>query len=154
VAKPEIAVSERSKSALKLRNADVRNIKTWEEAAALFDEAGVVDASILGDGFQILRRKDKDQLIGKAFLILDFKEIEGDFGGFVTLRVVTKANEKFRLSDGSTGIYTQLMEIREETGREGGIVVKNGLTRSDYTYTDPSDNSEKPAYTYYLDISG
>jgi hypothetical protein len=154
VAKPEIAVSERSKSALKLRNADVRNIKTWEEAAALFDEAGVVDASILGDGFQILRRKDKDQLIGKAFLILDFKEIEGDFGAFVTLRIVTKSNEKFRLSDGSTGIYSQLMELREETGREGGIVVKNGLTRSDYTYTDPSDNSEKAAYTYYLDISG
>ena len=39
-------------------------------------------------------------------------------------------------NDGSTGVYNQLSEMVERTGRSAGIVCRRGLRSSTYTYVE------------------
>src|SRR5258708_28763015 len=84
-----------------LSKVDVRNIKSVEEAQALFGAAVQEASETLGDGCELI--KEKDQLIGKAFLILEARPISGDFGDFYTVAAIMADNRKVRFSDGSTG---------------------------------------------------
>ena len=133
----------------------LRGVSSFDDALALMretygDSAIALASEVLGDGFALT--DNKDQLCGVGLAFISWLKSDGDFGDFLAARVVTEDGRKFVITDGSTGIYQQLMTFAQERGRMGGLVAKNGLRRSDYTYTD-SEGKERPAVTYYIDTS-
>lgn len=141
-------VVTRSGADISLSDADLRNL-TPENLEQYFAAQGIeiTDQSAFGSGFTLL--KEKDQLVSKPFIIVEWRFSLGDHGEFVSALVMTNSGDKFVINDGSTGIYAQLRSITDETGKTHAHVVRNGLVRSDYEYVD--NNGEKhPATTYYL----
>lgn len=140
-------------------SADLANIETLDDLGALFERAGVEVSfahSVLGDGFAILGKDDKMSLIGKGLALIEWRFNKGDMGEFVSVRAVDISQTPFRkviLNDGSTGIYRQLRDFTDKTGIQSGLMVKNGLRVSEYTYEDPNTGVERPAKTFYLDTS-
>jgi hypothetical protein len=140
-------------------DADLRAVKSFEDALKLVtDTVGdVLDAADeIGSGF--VQIDNKDRLVDTAFVILsfsindgDFRDTEGFLQKFVSVRVVTRSNDKYWFTDGSTGIARQLRDYVEMGGRKAGLLVKNGLRKSEYTFTD-SNGNEQPATTYYLNV--
>lgn len=129
----------------------LREITSFDEAFAAAQDAfgGVIDASQeIGTGFDLLNTEAKDSLSGVPFIIVEMAFNHGDMGEFVSVVAVTEHNRRVIFNDGSTGIYKQLKQLNDRTGRVGGILVKGGLRRSDYPATD-----ERPAgTTYYLAV--
>lgn len=128
-----------------------RDIATFEDAINLANESGMkleTASNLLGDGFGLL--KEKDALIDRAFLILDWTFTKGDYEDeFVTVRVVTDDNRKLIFNDGSTGIRDQLRVIEPGTS----LLVQRGLRKSVYITQVPNKQGElvdTPASTYYL----
>lgn len=138
------------------RDADMLQVQTFEDALNLMIETygsdGVITADeVLGNGFGLL--SNKDLLCGVPFLCMKWQFYPGKFAdNFVTIMVVTQKGEKYLVNDGSTGLCKQLWELTQNTGRQGGMVARHGLTRSDFTYLD-ENNVEKPASTFYIDTS-
>lgn len=139
------------------RDADLAAIDSFADAVKALESFNVAveKTSDYGTGFAIV--KDKNVLIGVDFLILDWRftdssKYEGDF---VSATLVTKDGRKLILNDGSTGIRDQLKLVTAERIKKGhphpqsGIMVQNGLTRSDYDYTDEKGKTTK-ASTFYL----
>lgn len=126
------------------------SIASFDDAIALLKSAGVElhDSSEFGDGFEVV---DKANLVDVPFVILGMKFAEGEFGGdgFVVIHLVTEDGRKCIITDGSTGVCKQARKYAEK-GLVAGVVFRNGLIRSDYKWTDPSDGREKPATTFYL----
>lgn len=117
---------------------ELRGIGNLEDAMAFMAERyGAVEAITerLGNGFSIL--KDKKPLVGVPFYILYTDLIDGEFGEFATMAVITADTNqrRFIVNDGSTGIYQQVTELREQ--RAGGFFVPQGLRESTYA-TCPS----------------
>jgi len=121
-------------------------------AKTLSDAGELASAAEYGTGFEVLDTKEKGRLVGVPFIVLDWDFHEGDNGDFVSLQVITNANEKLIINDGSTGIFKQMWEINA-AGEARAIFVKKGLRRSDYEYTDRETGAKKPATTFYLDTS-
>ena len=104
---------------------------------------------------------DKDDLVGQPFIILYWSFYPGDFGNeFAAVVVMNKANELLVFNEGGTGVSAQLRQYTEKHGTvRGPIVVRKGLTRSDY-WRDPENGDvhrqkpegvyTEPAKTYYL----
>lgn len=138
---------------------ELRGIGSFEEAMALASDkfGDVLDASaVIGSGFIML--EDKDKLLNETFLILstsfpegDFRDADGVASHFAVVRLVTARNDHYVITDGGHGIYSQLDEFSVRTGRSGGILVKGGLRKSEYEYTDDKGNVS-PAVTYYLNV--
>lgn len=134
---------------------ELANLNSFADALALVaekigeDKLGVA-AQEIGDGFKLL--ENKDQLQGVAFLAVAWDFHSGDHGEFVSVKVMTKDGTKYIINDGSTGIYSQLLDYTQRKGVAGGLLCEKGLRRSDYTYTDDK-GQDKPAVTYYLDTS-
>lgn len=139
---------------------DLRNIRTLDDAFAFVNDnlGGMESFSDYGNGFEIL--SDKDRLVKTPFAILEWRfSISERFKSeFVSMLVVTEGNEKWIVNDGSTGICKQLRNITDEriaSGRpspQSGLVVKNGLRRSDYE-TEMEINGKTETVsgtTYYL----
>lgn len=138
-----------------------KNLKFGDFAKQLSDSGDLIDGSEFGSGFTILDTKDKGRLVGVPMIILDYNFNEGDNGQFVSLMVVTNAEEKLIVNDGSSGIARQILDINSQLGESEtnkAIFVKHGLRRSDYEYeerdpkTGEKTGAKKPATTYYLDI--
>lgn len=124
-------------------------ITTFQQAIELAtDKHGqLLDSLDLGDGFA---SKEKSELVGVPMVILEWQNGKNtSYGDFLIVKVVTDKNEKVVFVDGSTGIKQQLDVITENSGRTGGILAREGLRVSEYTYTD-DDGKEKPAKTYYI----
>lgn len=130
---------------------DLGNIRSFEDAAKLFNDASVeiVSTDEFGDGFVVLPTNEKNRLCNVPFFIMNTKFSDGDNGLFVTLHVVTKAGEKLIVNDGSTGIRDQMIAIVRK-GRSQGLYCPRGLSESKYTYDDPNTGEKKNATTYYL----
>lgn len=135
-------------------------IQNFEDAVGYFNgNEGVTNAGdVLGDGFAITN--DKDILVNIPFLILDWTEILGDQGLYVSVRLMTSDSRKYRISDGSTGICKQLNELASK-GVTRGVFVKGGLVKSEYwidketneIYKDsmvPAGADVKRGATFYL----
>lgn len=144
----------------KISAAQLSEVVSFDDALRLMEEtygegAVALASDALGDGFSLL--EEKDQLIGVPCAFISWRESLGDFGPFVAARVVTQDNRKVVIIDGGSGIYAQLSEFSQKFGRDGGLVARKGLRRSDYTYTDTDKKSgetvERPATTYYIDTS-
>lgn len=138
---------------------DLRNISTFEDAVALMAEAYghenlFAADQVIGNGFRVLSTREKDRLIGVECAFLNWRFHPGKYNDeFVTVLVVTRAGEKFLMNDSGHGIYQQLHQVTESTGREGGMLCRNGLNRSDYEYEDAETGKMMPASTYYIDQS-
>lgn len=133
----------------------LREIHSFDDALRLMEETYGADAlalasDVLGDGFALA--KSKDQLIGVPCAFISWTESLGDHGPFIAARVVTQDGRKLVITDGSEGIYRQLADFSVAKGRDGGLIAKNGLRRSDYTYKNDR-GEETPAQTYYIDTS-
>lgn len=109
----------------------------------------------LGDGFALLTKEQKNLLCGVPLLLMEWKFRGGDFGNFVTLRVIARNPDgsvsKYIVNDGSTGIAEQLADYQTNTGRTGGMFVGKGFRRSDYEVMIGEEL--KAATTFYLDTS-
>lgn len=155
VAKNDAKGSEIEAIGGKFDTEDLAAIGSFEDALKLavdtLGEENIARASAeIGDGFKLL--ETKDQLIGVPMILLTWDFSIGDFGEFVSIRLVTKDGGKFIVNDGSTGIRDQLIQYTAKKGRKGGLVCDKGLRRSDYEYTDEKGQKSK-AQTYYLDTS-
>lgn len=142
-----------------INSADLAEVATFEAAVQLAADTygGIVSAGEFGDGFEVLKDKDKRVLIGKDLIILDYVtrtsdehyDADGTPSEYVLLKVMTRDNRKYVVVDGGVGIKAQLDVIRRKTQRNGGIAVIGGLTESEYTYTG-DDGSRTKASTFYL----
>lgn len=124
-------------------------VESFEDAVQQFGD----DVATIDDYEKL---DDKEALVGKPFAIVRWWFTPSDLGSageFAVLKIVTKdplydpqGNErtKFTVVDGSTGIYTQLRQITDRTGKSGGLVCRNGLRVSRYEYQG------MPASTFYL----
>lgn len=130
-------------------NDTLRTVDSFDAAMQLVTETlgAPADASQeLGNGFAIC--ENKDVLIGQAIILISWSFSMGDFGEFVSANVVTQAGAKWVVNDGSSGIYKQLREYTDRTGRNGGMLVKRGLRKSEY-----SNDFTEHGVTHYLDTS-
>lgn len=144
---------------LRISDAQLRDISSFEDAIRLAESVygSVVDASEeIGSGFVML--ENKDRLTDVPFLILscsfpegDYRNEIGELSKFAVVRLVTDKGDRLVITDGGHGVFTQLSELNERTGRSGGILVKGGLRRSDYSYED-ANGVTQPATTYYLNV--
>lgn len=118
---------------------------SFDDAVSMFQSAGMLDEVVSAD------ITEKDELCGVPLLITQWKTGKDETYGtpWVVVLGITKDNKSFVITDGSQGIAKQLFAMEASTGRRSGILCKNGLNRSDYTYKDGKGN-EIPASTYYL----
>jgi predicted Zn-dependent protease with MMP-like domain len=141
---------------------ELLGVQSFEDAYALavqyYGQENLVRADeTIGNGFRLLA--NKDTLIDQKFIALAWRFNPGDFGEFVTMMVVTEDGRKFIVNDGGSGICQQLALFTNATGRHGGMLDENGLTRSDYEYEDHSvldsegNPTKRPASTYYINTS-
>lgn len=134
------------------RNEEAREpvpyVTSYEAAADLFTDQGGL--STIDD---YVKLDDKEALIGKPFIIMQWWFSEGDIGEYATMKIITRdavrgvegdERRKFTVTDGSTGICAQLREITNRTGKHGGLQCREGLRVSTYTYMGA------PAATFYL----
>jgi hypothetical protein len=143
----------------RLSNSVLRDMSTFDDIVALFPD-GLVDASqVLGDGFTLLDSDDKIRLVGVPLALLEWRFTDnGKFGEFVSIRLAQLDEAginivgRYIVNDGSTGIKDQLKDYSTTYGQNGGLIVRNGLRRSEYDYTDDK-GATRPAVTYYLDLS-
>jgi hypothetical protein len=123
-------------------------IKSFEDAIAALQAGGasLVDVADYGTGFDVT---DKAALVDVPFVIVNMRMYEdGQFGEFAILFLVTEDGRKCIINDGSTGIRQQVKTMINE-GVTGGVLVRKGLSRSDYKYVDDK-GKETPATTFYL----
>ena len=125
------------------------SLASMDDAIALLTGAGMEIRDVkdlIGDGFSL---SEKSALVNVPFLIFDSKIVtDGDHGDFSVTRVVTSDGRKLVLTDGGTGIFRQIQQMHGR-GIFGGVICKEGLTVSEYTYTDEK-GKDTPAKTYYF----
>lgn len=151
----------------------LRGVGSVEDAIRLATELyGVAPESAadhLGNGFMMV--EDKDHLLNRPMVILATKTHLGDWGEFCSVfAVMGDNNDRVIFNDGSTGIFYNVRELVERTGRVGGWIVGHGLRKSEYptcgqcgkprgTAIDKcetcGDSTEKrgKGVTYYLDAA-
>ena len=114
----------------------------------------VEDISSYGNGFSVV--DSKHSLVGVPFVVLQWRFNEGTFGTFVSAAIVTEDGRKLVLNDGSTGIRAQFEMVTAKRTKNGeaatqaGLICRNGLRASDYTYKDATSGKDVPATTFYL----
>lgn len=102
---------------------------------------------------------EKEKLVGLTLFLAQWRFIAGSYGEFVVVNAFAELGNgttwQVLFSDGSNGIYSQLKELTARRMKENhafpqnGALVKGGLVRSDYEYTD-AEGKTAPASTYYL----
>lgn len=138
-----------------------------DDAVAFFNSnSSVVSITdVAGDGYSLL--KDKATLENIPFLIIDWNGVvdPDTQRDYASIRLITADGRKYRVNDGSTGIYSQLKTIRDRTKLIGGIKVPKGLFKSEYFVDDktkrpiPPDKidsfkgAKSKAVTWYLNES-
>lgn len=90
-------------------------------------------AEVLGNGFT--NADDKGRYVGVPLLVISWEFQDSDVKAnaqYAVLFCMTKQGEKIVITDGSTGIYQQLREYTARTGINGGLIMPNGLSESNY----------------------
>lgn len=105
-------------------------LSSWDEVAEYLN-GDVVEFE--SSAYEVV---EKSTLVGVPFIITGLKFWEGRYGRTVTVFALTEDNRMILFNDGSTGVYNQLSEMVERTGRSAGIVCRRGLRSSTYTYVE------------------
>ena len=140
------------------RDADLASVTDFDSVLALFKDMGITPESMsdYGTGFEVV--KDKSTLVGVPFMILEWRFNKSDHADdkpFVSAAAVTRDGRKIVINDGGSGICDQLImvtglrKMSDHPQPQAGLMVQQGLTRSDYEYTDEKGKTAK-ATTYYL----
>lgn len=124
---------------------DFSHVNSWDDAFAHFGSQVTNAAEAFGDGSVLV--KDKMELVGKKFFILDWTYNKAGRGNqvYVNVLAIAENGNRFRFNDGSTGIRDQLMKYEDETGQRGGIMCSNGLRASEYEHPEHG-----PSITFYI----
>jgi hypothetical protein len=132
--------------------------ETWQDIAQQFE---VVDIREVVPGYSL--EQDKENLIGKPFIIVDwtFRDSDKVFTvdpttkqrvakQYVSLNLIVKdTNERLVINDGGTGIFEQMLGIAEKVGGQNkAVYVPKGLRKSEYEFE--KDGQAGEAVTYYL----
>jgi len=141
----------------------LNNVVSFDEAV---QETGLNEAELtyVSSPYVVLTDRQKDRLIGVPFLIRStrFSTDPKTFRDYAVLYVVTKDNEMYILTDGSTGIFSQVQKIVADRLAAGharpleGILVANGLRVSEYDVNEdgkpaqPGERVVSTGATYYL----
>jgi hypothetical protein len=151
-------------------------VKSFENIADVqeyFASLGVEISSgeEITDGYEKL--ENKDRLLDTPIVLIDWSEFQSkEYGATATsVRIMTFAGEKFRIADGSTGIFRQLEEISNVRVKAGhktptqGLIVRGGLRKSEYWVSTVDGRAlteeeaeqtpkelKKKATTYYLNL--
>jgi len=146
-------------------------LDSFDAAIQALVDAGLspTPVSEYGDGFEVLDEKEKGQLVNQPFVILASSlNPDGEYGEYISLRIMTKDGRKLVLNDGSTGIKDQAKFIMNERPTLAGLVCAKGLRSSDFSFCENcktvgkrgaaqcsscGHSPMKPATTYYLDVS-
>lgn len=135
--------------------ADLARTLDMAELVRLAEQEGrtVLDATSLGDGYEVLPKNGKDSLCGMAMVVIDWKFMSVEVSGreYVSARVKTADGRCLRINDGGHGICAQLRGMSER-GLKGPVLVKHGLQKSEYETKDAAGNPIK-GVTYYLSVS-
>lgn len=115
-------------------------ITDFDSALALAEQ--VHGEVVVSKGVRVADDRVKMSILGWPMILLEWVFLVSDkFGNkpreYVEMLVVVKNPEtgevsKWRMSDGSTGIYAQLRAYSDKTGRTGGVRVDQGLRVSEY----------------------
>lgn len=119
-----------------------------EDFAEFLAREGIALVEFEGSTWSMV--ENKDHLVGVPFVIAAVNFYEGSYGEFVAVRAYQMDGKKIVFVDGGSGIYQQMKDWTDKTGRFTAIRVNGGLRKSDYTYTDEDSGKEIPATTYYL----
>ena len=130
------------------------DLQPYDDVSGDFDSfADVINSGVpvvnsrdaLGDGYRLI--PDKDLLVKVPFVIVSYVfNVEEDTKRvFVTMRVLTKNDEKWIVNDGGTGILAQMQEASDRA-LPLPIYVEGGLRKS--TYNHPQHGKST---TFYLD---
>lgn len=129
--------------------AGVDKLQEPHEIIAYFEAQGLKfsEGEEVTGGFRIVRETAREEFmqqhVGQTVFVTDWTFLDGDFGGYADIRIVTRQG-KFRISDGSQGIFEQLKTVtqkRNEDPEDGmlpqaGLLVKNGFRQSGNYYYD------------------
>lgn len=137
--------------------------ENFDSAMAALTSVGITvenAAGVLADEWPLF---EKAKLVNVPFVLLtwtvsnpDDSANSANGGQYLVCRGMTKDGRRFRFADGSTGIMAQLVKLTRERVDAGsktpnaGLLVNGGLTKSDFTYTDPATGKSTPATTFYL----
>lgn len=146
-------------AARRITDDQLRDLSDWGSIGVLAEAIGadIEDVTAYGTGFAVLDSKEKKQLVGQTFAIIDWSFHTGDMGRFVSAVLLVKdTNRKVIINDGSTGICQQLVDISKKRLSEGKdasciLVVPKGLRVSEYT--KEIDGKPTSAQTFYIDFS-
>jgi len=138
-----------------ITNDELNTAVTFEEAIAHAQSLGLTsaDVTVIVNPYTVLNQ-NKDALLDTPFFVrlVRFPVDKDTKREYSVMYCVTKGNDMFVVTDGSTGIYTQLLAIvakRENDQHptpEQNLFIANGLRKSDYIH----EESGQPATTYYL----
>lgn len=136
---------------------DIKDFASALNAAKEATESDELDEAldVFGTGFEVV---EKEALIGKEFIILQWRFYVGTYGPAVAVQCVTADNRKVVFNDGSTGIYEQIYTFTKKHGVKP-ILCSKGLRSSTYERTDketgepiinPKTGKPEIATTYYF----
>lgn len=104
------------------------------------------------DPWTTYRSKDeKAKLVGKPFVVLAWESgsLSSYEGDYVVLYCVGEDDRKFKVIDTGVGINEQIANHESANGTRP-LLCRNGLSRSDYDFTDPATGKVSKATTFYL----
>lgn len=139
---------------------ELREINSFDDAMRIMAEYGVqVDDAAMEVGDSFIKIDDKNRLVDTPCLFMSWDFVQGEFGKFVTVRTVAQHADgsvgKYVFIDGSTGICKDLWDYSQSHGgKTGGLAVRGGLVRSDYTVMledkTTGELKESAATTFYV----
>ncbi len=137
-------------------------ITTFEDFVQ--EQTLVVEAGVYAGEALLIR--DKRELVGKPFLVVEWELRNSDTNSFVDVDGIIRARqyvcvvammdggkgmpaERIVFNDGGTGIRPVLEQHEAKTGHRGGLLCK-GLRVSEYEYKNPETGASSQARTFYL----
>lgn len=151
---------QRNFNVIKADDLDAMLPDSWESAIAAMESIGATISRSdedLADEFPLI---DKERLVNVDCMFLTWSismPNSESFGTpYIVVRGIRRDGRRFRFTDGSTGICSQLMKLTEKRIRESfpvpnaGLHCVTGLRKSEYDTVD-TDGNEVHGVTFYID---
>lgn len=159
----ETALERKSTFNVARLDSDTLLPESWDEAFSIMESIGAVVTNadeVLADDWPEI---DKARLVNVECLLVTWSISDPrneTFGTpYLIVRGMTRSGKRFRFTDGSTGVCSQLIRLTEQRIKEGyavpnsGLLCRNGLSRSDYktiVVNKDGEEVEIQATTFYI----
>jgi hypothetical protein len=148
----------------KLDREQINSVVSFDEAIA---QANLTEDQLtyVASPYTVLKDREKETLVNVPFFIrgVRFAHDESQDADYAVVYVVSRNNEMFIFTDGSTGIYKQLLAEVARRANDGhptpaaNIMVANGLRVSEYFVNETTGEISqtggkgfRQGATYYL----